>query len=114
MTRGLATRTSGLGERQLRRANGCGDDALPGDDRLYRDTYFGNPARSVWSLTGFALCDCDRLARCGCPCSTHRSSVAGRAAAAPLLAGKAIEQPLMNAAHLIGEQREVGLVCKQP
>jgi hypothetical protein len=114
MTRGLATRTSGLGERQLRRANGCGDDALPGDDRLYRDTYFGDPARSVWSLTGFCALRLRSPGPVRVPVFNARLLRRGRAAAAPLLAGKTIEQPLMNAAHLIGEEREVGLVCKKP
>jgi hypothetical protein len=31
-----------------------------------------------------------------------------------LFAGGTVEQPLMDATHPVGEQREVSLVCKQP
>jgi len=76
---------------------------LPG--HLLRD-----PARSVWSLKGF----CALLGLVRVCVFNARLVRRGRIAAAPLLAGTAIEQPLMNAAHLAGQQREVSLVGKQP
>src|SRR5450755_241145 len=93
----------------------CTPTASPafGDDGIYPDVRLGDPARSVWLVTGLwsAL---RLLGLVPGPVCNARLLRRGRAAAARLLAGKAIEQPLMNAAHLVGEQREVGLVGKQP